>query len=241
MFANISKRDKDEIYPLTVSESADSQRRHRLYNSYFKNKPFKGKYHSISLKVVSDTKVLVYKDKHLVIPTEDVQSKIVFWYHDSLGHSGNNQLEEIIVAITWWRGMHQHIRKHVNTCKRCQLGKRHKRRYGHLLPKIVQVIPWNQVCPDLIDLYTIKEKDKTIIGFMCLTIIYPATSWFEILELPNKDMKYVQDKDTKEITEVIIDKFSVCIERSFNKVRLSLLPARCQYCSWQWKQIQVVL
>ena len=105
MFANISKRDKDEIYPLTVSESADSQRRHRLYNSYFKNKPFKGKYHSISLKVVSDTKVLVYKDKCLVIPTENMKSKVVQWYHHYLQQLGENLLEETIVVIMWWRGM----------------------------------------------------------------------------------------------------------------------------------------
>jgi hypothetical protein len=37
---------------------------------------------------------------------------------------------------------------------------------------------------DLIGQYTIKGKDGTIIDFMCLTMINPATSWFEIFELP---------------------------------------------------------
>ena len=90
----------------------------------------------------------------------------------------------------WWRGMRPHIRKHVKTCERCQLGKRRKRKYGHLPPKIAQVVPWNQVCVDLIGPYTIKVKDKTILDFMCLTMIDPATSWFEIVELPNKDITY---------------------------------------------------
>jgi hypothetical protein len=37
---------------------------------------------------------------------------------------------------------------------------------------------------DLIGPYTIKGKDGTEIDFMCLTMIDPATSWFEIVELP---------------------------------------------------------
>ena len=41
--------------------------------------------------------------------------------------------------------------------------------------------------------------------FMCLTIIDCATSWFEIVELPNKDITYIRDKDKVEITEIIIN------------------------------------
>ncbi len=37
---------------------------------------------------------------------------------------------------------------------------------------------------DLIRLYTLKGKDKTEIDFMCLTMIDPASRWFEIVELP---------------------------------------------------------
>ena len=40
---------------------------------------------------------------------------------------------------------------------------------------------------DLIGPYTLKDKDKTEIDFMCLTIIDPATSWLEIVELPVVD------------------------------------------------------
>ena len=37
---------------------------------------------------------------------------------------------------------------------------------------------------DLIGPYTLKGKDGTEIDFMCLTMIDPASSWFEIVELP---------------------------------------------------------
>jgi hypothetical protein len=44
--------------------------------------------------------------------------------------------------------------------------------------------PWNTLCVDLIGPYTLKGKDGTVIDFMCVTMIDPATSWFEIVELP---------------------------------------------------------
>ena len=37
---------------------------------------------------------------------------------------------------------------------------------------------------DLIGPYTLKGKDGTQIDLMCVTMIDPATSWFEIVELP---------------------------------------------------------
>ena len=36
----------------------------------------------------------------------------------------------------------------------------------------------------LIGPYTLKGEDGSSIDFMCLTMIDPATSWFEIVELP---------------------------------------------------------
>jgi hypothetical protein len=37
---------------------------------------------------------------------------------------------------------------------------------------------------DLISPYTLKGKDNSQIDFMALTMIDPASSWFEIAELP---------------------------------------------------------
>ena len=44
--------------------------------------------------------------------------------------------------------------------------------------------PLGGICVDLIRLYTLKNKDKTKIDFMCVTMIDPATSWFKFVELP---------------------------------------------------------
>ncbi len=40
------------------------------------------------------------------------------------------------------------------------------------------------LCVDLVGPYTFKGKDDSSIDFICLTTIDPATSWFEIVELP---------------------------------------------------------
>ena len=56
--------------------------------------------------------------------------------------------------------------------------------------------------------YTLKGKDGSSIDFMCLTMIDPATSWFEIVVLPavaqemtvpprSKGKKVTLDKNTK--------------------------------------------
>ena len=33
-------------------------------------------------------------------------------------------------------------------------------------------------------MYTLNGKDRSSIDFMVLTMIYPASSWFEVVELP---------------------------------------------------------
>ena len=55
------------------------------------------------------------------------------------------------------------------------------------------------LCVDLIRPYTLKGKDEKEIDFMCLTMINPASSWFEIelVELPGTTDAVIP-LDTKE-------------------------------------------
>ena len=59
--------------------------------------------------------------------------------------------------------------------------------------------------------------------FMCLTMLDLATSWLNIVELPTHNITYVR-KYGKEIVEVIIDKTSAFLARSFDKLWLILYP-----------------
>ena len=70
------------------------------------------------------------------------------------------------------------------------------------------------MCVDIVGPYTVKSKDRTKLDFVCLTIIDPVTSWFEIAKLPHSDVEYT--REGKEPIEVI-DKSSTYIARFLNK------------------------
>ncbi len=81
--------------------------------------------------------------------------------------------------------------------------------------------PWKALCVNLIIPYTLEGKDGSSIDFMCLTMINPATSWFEIVKLSTvaqettvppagKGKKVTYDKNTK-VAEPYFDKSSTQI------------------------------
>ena len=140
--------------------------------------------------------------------------------------------------------MRSSIRQFVKQCKSCQVNKRSKHSYGKLPPKLVLKIPWEALCVDLIGPYTIKGKDGSVIDFMCLTMIDPASSWFEIAELPVVEINRAgTDRKTKskvgradrndpeaisETKEAYFDKSSFMISNLVNKCWFSRYP-RCKY------------
>ena len=62
-----------------------------------------------------------------------------------------------------------------------------KKKYGHLPIKEAEAEPWEKLCVDLIGPYTIKRPGKKTLTLWCVTMIDPATGWFEIKEIPSKD------------------------------------------------------
>ena len=50
---------------------------------------------------------------------------------------------------------------------------------------------WDTLCIDLIGPYTVKEIGKKKWTLHCLTMIDPATEWFEIAEIPSKQADQV--------------------------------------------------
>ena len=60
--------------------------------------------------------------------------------------------------------------------------------YGHLPEKEAEATPWEKLCIDLIGPYSIKNKtNNQILRLWCLAMIDPATGWFEIKELKDKE------------------------------------------------------
>jgi len=78
-------------------------------------------------------------------------------------------------------------------------------------PKLAETVSWRLVCVALIGPYMINTRDKTVLDFMCLTMIDPVTGWFEIIELPIASVAV--KREGKEITEVILDKLSAWVAK----------------------------
>jgi hypothetical protein len=176
----VNRSDKDEIYPLTTEKIAEAQRADASLKHLCKCNAVIDQ--GLEIKLIENT-TCVCKDGWLVIP-KPLQLRAVRWYHHYLQHPGHIRLEETMNAAMYWKGMRTTIRSLTKSCRSCQVNKRRPRKYGHLPPKTVITNPWICLCVDLIGPYTLKGKDNLQIDFMALTMINPASSWFEIAELP---------------------------------------------------------
>ena len=136
----------------------------------------------LELQIIDNKKCICNKGR-LVIPTP-LQRRATMWYHHYLQHPGHTRLEETMNAAIYWKGMRTTIRSITKSCKSCQVNKRRTLKYGHLPSKIVISTPWEALCVNLVGPYTLKGKDGSAVGFMALTMIDLASSWFEIVELP---------------------------------------------------------
>jgi hypothetical protein len=167
----------------------------------------------------------VCKDGKMIIP-KPLQRCAVSWYHHFLQHPGHTWLEETMKATMYWKAMRTTIRSLTKSCKTCQTNKKRKLKYGHLPSKTVITVPWRALCVDLIDPYTLKGKDGTIIDFMALTMIDPATSWFKVVELPLvRQLKTIKfNGKESSIVEEIFDKTSERIAQLVIKAWLSRYP-----------------
>ena len=85
-------------------------------------------------------------------------------------------------------------------CKKratCQIAKTTNQKYGKLPPKQAETNPWETICVDLIGPYTIPRKEKNPLKLWCLTMIDPATGWFEMAQIPNKTDAEIADITAK--------------------------------------------
>jgi hypothetical protein len=115
------------------------------------------------------------------------------------------------------------------------VNKKHSLGYGHVPPKLVIRTPWRALCVDLVGHYTLKGKDGSSVDFMCLTVINPATSWFEIVELPTVRVTVPKEGKGKKATCLdytkdaeIFDKTSAQISNLVYKCWFSRYP-HCHY------------
>jgi hypothetical protein len=129
---------------------------------------------------------LICRNEKIVIPTT-LQNRVVTWYHNILCHSGETRTEQTLRQQFYWPNLREDVHNVCSKCDTCQRTKRSTKKYGSLPPKKAEVDPWEILCVDLIGPYTIKRRGKKNLVLWCVTMIDPATGWFEMREIPNKE------------------------------------------------------
>ena len=169
---------------------------------------------------------LITKNGKIYIP-ESMREPTLNWYHHYLNHPGGDRLANTIKQICYWKGLSNQAKKLVKTCKTCQQHKR-KRKYGHVPAKTIKdLMPWRTVHADLIGPYSITAKQtqpggdikEVELRLTAMTMVDPATGWFEIVEVP-----YYNVEDVVNNKDNYIDKSSARISQLFNQVWLSRYP-----------------
>ena len=103
--------------------------------------------------------------------------------------------------------------------------KKQKRHYVQLPAKNAEAQPWEILCVDLIGPYHIRRKGKKPLQLQVITMIDPATGWFEFAEILSKESIMVAEQVDKnwlccypQPTKVIYDRGSEFIGPSFQEL-----------------------
>jgi hypothetical protein len=84
--------------------------------------------------------------------------------------------------------MREQITNDILTCTICQTQKKQSKKCGIFPEKEAEAMPWDRLCVGLIGPYNIKNnmKEVNIPPLECITMIDPATGWFEIKQYDDK-------------------------------------------------------
>ncbi len=110
--------------------------------------------------------------------------RAISWYHHYLQHLSHSRLKVTMRSMIYWKGMHTTIRSYIKSCKSCQKQETQPKVQSCLKSKLVIMTTQSMLGVDLINQYTLNNKDNTSINFMCLTIFDLTTTWFNIIQLP---------------------------------------------------------
>ena len=132
----VNKKDiKEEKFPMSPKVVAKYQKKDKRLKKAIATSRSDG----YKIKKVEGKELIHYKDK-ICVP-DQLQDRILAWYHEYLVHPGKTRMEETIRGIFHWPAMRQDIERYVKTCHECQLSKKQRKKYGKLPPKRAETIP----------------------------------------------------------------------------------------------------
>jgi len=83
----------------------------------------------------------------------------------------------------------------------CAVSKKGDKKYGLLPPKPTpEIILWHTLCIDLVGPYKFgnPKKPETYIEFHCMTMIDPATGFFDVVDIGQKTADVIAKRDLDE-------------------------------------------
>ena len=126
--------------------------------------------------VTNQTKIVVPKTP---------QKKLTEWCHLHLLHPGETRTELTMGQHFHWKGTRVSAARVCKGCEICRRTKVQTEKCGLLPAKAPDVLPWHALCIDLMGPHRMG-KGQNEVQLHCLTMINPATGWFEIVETPNR-------------------------------------------------------
>ena len=177
-----------EKFPLSPPLIAKHQQKDKAIQKQRKDNP-----NNYSTRTIEGTELITNPHKQIVVPKQ-LQGRIVAWCHECLTHPGSKVLEKTMGQTLYWDGMRKDSERYVRTCRKCQLCKKtNKNKFGQLPPKEAEKTkPWVQVNVDMIGPYTVKQPNGKKVSLTAMTMIDPATCWFEIAEVKKIDADHAQ-------------------------------------------------
>ena len=137
---------------------------------------------------------LLTREDKIVLPKE-LGKELAEWYHSHLLHPGETRLELSLRQHFCFKGLKPTVEKVCKTCAVCRTHKKRSKKHGKLPPKPnPEIIPWHALCIDLIGPHPFGKDTRTKkdqIELWCLTMIDPATGWFEIAAIETKRADYI--------------------------------------------------
>ena len=210
-----------DAYPLTYSLIDREQCR----DLKLKKGLLQGRYSTQSFHGGGKSRHLICHNGLIVVPFS-LQQRVVEWYHTYLLHPGADRTEATIRQHLWFPDMRTKIRTQLRHCHTCQIYKKQKKKYGYLPAKKAEATPWERVCVDLIGPYTInRPKGQEPLHLRALTMVDPATGWFEMAEYDDKQAISIADLFERTWlsrypwpTEIMYDRGSEFIGHEFTRM-----------------------
>jgi len=188
-FANELANEEEDFpmgCPLSYEETAFRQKKDRAPQNKFRTQP---ELHIKKPHAFSDgTCELIAKNDKIYVP-KSLQNKCAKWCHLTSMHPGEQRLELTTAQHHMWIGLKPTRVRVCKNCENCAASKERDQKTGLLPPKPTpEIIPWHTPCVDLVGpcKFGDEKKPETHIELHCMTMVDPATGFFEMVEIGQK-------------------------------------------------------